>query len=127
MKKSLQPGTLPLSDRLSGFLSNADDNDVFEAADDLDQIIALTDLEIQHFVAFVDLDLAIFVLNNRKIIHCRLSSYPVLATASASELSQYEVTPSGIHWTQLDADLSLRGLLLEETTRMAAHEDSQRI
>ncbi len=41
------------------------------------------------------------------------SSYPRLAQATPSQLADTELSPFGIHWPQLDEDLSIRGLLAE--------------
>ncbi len=44
-------------------------------------------------------------------------AYPLLANASDEALAQYAVSKSGIHWPELDADLSLRGLLMSELVK----------
>lgn len=36
---------------------------------------------------------------------------PRLAGGTAEQLSQFELSPYGIHWPQLDEDLSFEGLL----------------
>ncbi|WP_138483339.1 DUF2442 domain-containing protein [Dyadobacter bucti] len=88
--------------------------------DKLDKVISDNRLRIKFFTCFRELDLAIFVLNNRRIIQRSLSSYPVLEQAIDWELLQYTVSDYGIHWPELDADLSLRGFLLEETMKLVA-------
>ena len=88
--------------------------------DKLDKVISDNRLRIKFFTFFRELDLAIFVLNNRRIIQRSLSSYPVLEQAIDWELLQYTVSDYGIHWPELDADLSLRGFLLEETMKLVA-------
>lgn len=39
--------------------------------------------------------------------------YPRLAAATASERANIEISPMGLHWPDLDEDLSIRGLLRE--------------
>jgi len=46
-------------------------------------------------------------------------SVPALANASAAQLAAVELSPggSGLHWEELDADLSVPGLLLSSVGR----------
>ncbi|MBO0936571.1 hypothetical protein J2I47_08455 [Fibrella sp. HMF5335] len=46
-----------------------------------------------------------------------MSIYPVLQVASDEQLTDYILTTSGVHWPSLDADLSLRGLLIQEAVK----------
>ena len=39
------------------------------------------------------------------------SVYPRLAAAAAAERANIEISPMGLHWPDLDEDLSIRGLL----------------
>ncbi|MEO6283635.1 MAG: DUF2442 domain-containing protein [Dyadobacter sp.] len=121
MKTSFKPGAPPsVSKDLTEFLSAQDDNDIIIDTDDLDKIILSNNLKIRHFTVFRDLDLVVFILNNKRIIQRPLSSYPALESAIDYDLYQYQISDSGIHWPEIDADLSLRGLLLEETVKHAA-------
>jgi len=45
------------------------------------------------------------------------SDYPRLAAASSAELSHVEITPLGIHWPDVDEDLSIAGLLRDHAKR----------
>ncbi|WP_353717814.1 DUF2442 domain-containing protein [Dyadobacter sp. 676] len=115
MKKSFKTGTTPLiSKQLQTLLSEAGEDDVIDIADDLDRMILDNGLQIHHFGFARDLDLALFILNNKKVITKPLSSFPFLEKAEDWDLDQYTVSESGIHWTILDADISLRGLLQED-------------
>lgn len=115
MKKSFKPGTTPLiSEELQALLNEADENDVIDIADDLDQMILDKGLQIRHFGFARDLDLALFILNDKRVITRTLSSLPYLANAEDYDLDQYTVSETGIHWPNLDVDMSLRGLLQEE-------------
>lgn len=45
------------------------------------------------------------------------AEYPRLATASHEERSNMELSPMGIHWPDIDEDLSIRGLLRDHNKR----------
>ncbi|SEI73076.1 Protein of unknown function [Dyadobacter sp. SG02] len=115
MKKSFKPGITPsISKQLQTLLSEAGDDDVIDIADDMDRMILDSGLQIRHFGFARDLDLALFILNDKRVITRPLSSFPFLEKAEDWDLDQYTISQSGIHWTILDADISLRGLLQEE-------------
>ncbi len=44
-------------------------------------------------------------------------AYPRLAKATDEQRSNIELSPMGLHWPDLDEDLSIRGLLREHTKR----------
>ena len=46
-----------------------------------------------------------------KIVRFRASLNPRLAKGTPAQLARIEVSPYGLHWPDLDEDLSLRGLL----------------
>jgi hypothetical protein len=122
MTTLLQPGRTPLvSDRLAAYLDISDDiaASSMGAGDELDQIIASSRLTIRRLVFIQELDLWLVVLSNRRVLSQSLSAYPFLETATDEQLNQYELSPTGIHWPALDADLSLRGFLLAELLRPA--------
>jgi len=120
MKRSSKSGIKPLiSKELTALLASNDDDEISPKFDEFDKIIMDNHLKIQRFVFFRELDLVIFVLNNRRIIQRPLSLYPILEHSNEHELNQYQVSDYGIHWSGIDADLSLRGLLLEETVKLA--------
>lgn len=45
------------------------------------------------------------------------AAYPRLATATDEERSNIELSPMGLHWPDLDEDLSIRGLLRDHAKR----------
>ena len=45
------------------------------------------------------------------------SAYPRLANASEAERAHMELSPLGIHWPDIDEDLSIRGLLRDHAGR----------
>ncbi len=112
------PGGKPLvSNRLTDYLNDTDDQPVDIIEDEFDALIERENLRINRFVWVRELDLALLILTNRRVISLTLSSYSVLATAPDSALMDYTISDSGIHWPALDADLSLRGLLMSEVVK----------
>jgi hypothetical protein len=61
-------------------------------------------------VAFTATDLVVTLADGRKIA-TPLDWYPRLKTASASQRANYEIMPLGIHWPEIDEDLSVAGML----------------
>lgn len=64
-------------------------------------------------VTFTD-TMMVVSLSDGRIINVPLAWYASLATATASQREHYEISPgaSGIHWPELDEDLSVKGFLL---------------
>jgi hypothetical protein len=58
-------------------------------------------------------------LTNGFVFGFPVSSVPALAKASAKQLSQVELSPGGggLHWDELDVDLSVPGLLFSSVGR----------
>ncbi|MEX0775321.1 MAG: DUF2442 domain-containing protein [Phycisphaeraceae bacterium] len=50
-------------------------------------------------------------LADGRTIAVPLGWYPRLANGSPEEWSKYELSPAGIHWPELDEDISVEGLL----------------
>ncbi len=82
--------------------------------DPIDKIIFEENLKILSVYFHRELDVMLILLNNRKIIERRISMTERLAHADENQLQQYELSRTGIHWPDLDEDLSLRGYLKEE-------------
>jgi len=61
-------------------------------------------------VAFTATDLVVTLADGRKIA-TPLDWYPRLKTASASQRANYEIMTLGIHWPEIDEDLSVAGML----------------
>uniref|UniRef100_UPI003F71FBB3 DUF2442 domain-containing protein n=1 Tax=Dyadobacter sp. TaxID=1914288 RepID=UPI003F71FBB3 len=115
METSFKPGMTPsISEELQAFLNGANEEEIVEIADDLDLFIQEKELRIRHFGFARDLDLALFILSDKKVITRPLSSFPYLKKAMDWDLDQYTISETGIHWPNLDIDISLRGLLQEE-------------
>lgn len=67
-----------------------------------------------------ELDLMTIYLNTKAVLSQQLSSYKLLKSAEKSKLLEYELIGggTGIHWPQLDEDLSLKGFLQEELRKV---------
>jgi Protein of unknown function (DUF2442) len=61
-------------------------------------------------VDFTPSELVVTLMDGRRIA-TPLDWYPRLVRASATHRSNYEIMPMGIHWPDLDEDLSIAGML----------------
>ena len=61
-------------------------------------------------VTFAGNELVVTLADGRKIA-TPLAWYPRLRDASASARNHFELMPMGIHWPELDEDLSVTGML----------------
>jgi len=61
-------------------------------------------------VDFTATELVVTLADGRKIV-TPLDWYPRLKNASASARRNYEIMPMGIHWPDIDEDLSIAGML----------------
>jgi Protein of unknown function (DUF2442) len=59
-------------------------------------------------------ELVVTLLDGRKI-STPLDWYPRLKTASAAQRANFEIMPMGIHWPEIDEDLSIAGMLKGQT------------
>ncbi|OVZ95933.1 hypothetical protein CBW53_17905 [Yersinia frederiksenii] len=50
-------------------------------------------------------------LNDARTLGVPLAWFPKLMHASADELARFELSARGIHWDELDEDISVEGLL----------------
>lgn len=50
-------------------------------------------------------------LSDGRALGVPLMYFPALQNASAEQLASFELSPRGIHWSELNEDLSLQGLL----------------
>jgi hypothetical protein len=93
--------------------------------DSIEKIIFEEGLRIQAVDIHKDLDLMLIVLNTKAILRQTISKYPALKDATQVQLSSYELISNGIgiHWGQLDEDLSLKGFLKDEIIRTVYNDD----
>ena len=61
-------------------------------------------------VEFTASELVVALMDDRRIA-TPLEWYPRLLRASASERDNYEIMSMGIHWSDIDEDLSIAGML----------------
>ena len=63
----------------------------------------------------------LIVLNNKKVLTQKLSISKRLKSATESQLSNYRLISQGVgvHWPDVDEDLSLKGFLREEISRLS--------
>lgn len=84
--------------------------------DALESLIYQERIRIEAIDFHFDMDLFLIVLNTKVILCQKISSYPKLKNASREQLCAYELIGggTGIHWPEVDEDLSLKGFLREE-------------
>lgn len=69
-----------------------------------------------HSVTLSATDLIVTLVDGRKI-STPLDWYPRLKNAPAAAREHYEIMPMGIHWPELDEDLSAAGMLAGSRAR----------
>lgn len=79
--------------------------------DPIDRMIFEEGLRIQKLFFDKELDLMLIVLNNKKVLKENLSRFKLLWNVNEEALQNYEISRTGVHWPELDEDLSLRGFL----------------
>ena len=82
--------------------------------DPIDKMIFEDGVRIIAVYFHKDMDVMLILLNNRRIIERNISMTQALANASEKQLQNYTLSRTGIHWPDIDEDLSLRGFLKEE-------------
>ena len=81
--------------------------------DTLEQLIYSEGIKIQTIDIHKEMDILLIILNTGGVLKETLSKYPRLKIASQNALNNYELIGkgTGIHWPELDEDLSLKGFL----------------
>jgi len=84
--------------------------------DAIEKLIFEEGLRIKAIDFHPELDMMLVLLNTKAVLHQKISTYPSLQKASRKDLENYEFIGggTGIHWTSLDEDLSLKGFLRDE-------------
>ncbi len=87
--------------------------------DTLEKIIFEEGLRIQAIDIHKEMDMFLIILNTRAILRQKISEYSKLQNATAEQLNKYELIGkgTGVHWPDLDEDLSLKGFLKDEIKR----------
>lgn len=72
-----------------------------------------------------DLDLLLIIINTGSVLQEKLSKYPRLHKAPHSSLKNIELIGkgTGIHWKELDEDLSLKGFLRNALIRQIGNKN----
>lgn len=66
--------------------------------------------KVRAITKFTGAQLIVTLVDGREIA-APLDRYPRLQRASAAERANYELMPMGIHWPDIDEDLSIAGML----------------
>ncbi|MBD3627474.1 DUF2442 domain-containing protein [Cyclobacterium sp.] len=88
------------------------------ASDPIDQLIFEKGLRMKSIWFDRELDLIIVLLNNKKLLKRPLSDFKRLFEAKEEQLNRFVNNGIDIHWHDLDEDLSLRGFLKYELSKM---------
>jgi Protein of unknown function (DUF2442) len=62
-------------------------------------------------VSFTDDSMSV-ALEDGRIITVPVAWYPRLAKASAAQRLAFELSPAGVHWDEIDEDISVEGMLV---------------
>ncbi|MFN8259107.1 MAG: DUF2442 domain-containing protein [Bacteroidales bacterium] len=83
--------------------------------DPLDILIFEKGLRIKSVISDKELDLMVLILTNGKIIKTKVSGIQLFNNASQKELDNWKLVGGGVglHWEDLDEDLSLKGFIKE--------------
>jgi Protein of unknown function (DUF2442) len=66
-------------------------------------------------------DMMSTTLADGRIITVPIAWYPRLLNATGSQRLQFELSPAGIHWDEIDEDISVEGMLIgRNSSRRAA-------
>lgn len=89
--------------------------------DPIESLIFEHNLKIKGVHFYPDMDLMLIVLNNQRVLRYPLSDSKRLKNASKEQLENFELTGKGygIHWPDIDEDISLKGLLTKELINQA--------
>jgi hypothetical protein len=71
-------------------------------------------------VEFTATELVVTLADGRKIV-MPLIWYPRLARATPKQRTNFEIMPMGIHWPDLDEDLSIAGMLKGQRATAKPH------
>jgi len=120
MKPSISKKTKEYLDSLENKAPEQSDY-YYGQMDTIDKLIYEDGLRIKALHFHPDLNLMLIILNNGKVLQRTLSYSERLVKATEKQLNRYEFIGkgTGIHWPDIDEDLSLRGFLQEELSQIA--------
>ncbi len=92
--------------------------------DAIEKLIHQENLQIIAIDFHPELDVMLIILNTKVVLHQKLSSYPRRFSADKNILLQYELIAggTGVHWRNLDEDLSLKGFLQDELRNVVSNK-----
>ena len=96
--------------------------------DAIEALILKEDLRIADVHPHKDLDLLVIVLNSGDVLQARISDFDRLSTATETQLKKWRLIGGGLglHWKELDEDLSLKGFIRESAQQEALRRMSFR-
>lgn len=71
----------------------------------------------------IDQDRLWVELSDGRTLGVPLAWFPRLLNASPEQLQKYELSPRGVHWEELDEDISIQGLLLGQGDLTFRHRE----
>jgi len=92
-------------------------NNQFDA---IESLIINEGLRIEALDFHPEQDMMLVILNTKVVLNQSLSAYSSLKGADKSQLQQYRLIAggTGVHWSELDEDLSLKGFLHNELRKV---------
>ena len=90
-------------------------NTLYNQYDSIEKLIFDKGLRIQSLEANPDDDVMLVYLTNGHVLNVRISLFKALQNATKEALQNFRLIANGtgIHWPELDEDLSLKGFLKE--------------
>ena len=91
--------------------------------DAIEQLIFEENIKIEAVDIHQSQGLLLLVLNTKAVLRFELSLFPALESATEAALKNYIIIAqgTGIHWPELDEDLSLKGFLQHELKRAVSN------
>lgn len=107
---------------------NISPNDI-PSNDPIDKLIFEKGLRIHNLIIDKTLDLLVLILNNGELIKTTLSQFKNLNQAKQDQLQNWTLISSGIgiHWSELDEDLSLKGFIKDAALTKMLNELDDKI
>ena len=88
--------------------------------DTIEKLIFEDGIRIETIDFHPELDVMLIILNTKAVLRQTISSYKLLKNAKKEALLKYELITggTGIHWPEIDEDLSLKGFLRDELIKL---------
>lgn len=95
--------------------------------DSIEQLILESGLRIVSVAVHKQQDLMIVFLNSGATLLSTVSAFKLLSAGTAQQMNNYNLIGNGlgVHWPDLDEDLSLKGFLKDELKKMVKINDSK--